>query len=81
MTDPEDIEDEDEAEYDYGTPVPVILDAGQVAIPDAELLCRNSGVTGVLAMRVTSDQDIEYLDGETRVWLSASVPPGPRRNS
>ena len=80
MTDLEDIEDEG-AEYDYGSPVPVILDAEQVAIPDTDLLCRKSGADGVLAVRVTAELDVEYLDGETRVWLSASVPGGPRRNS
>ena len=80
MTDPEE-EIEEEAEFDYGLAVPVILSPEDVAIPDPDLLCRDSGATGVLAFRVTADLDIEYLDGETRVWLSASVPAGPRRKN
>lgn len=80
MTDPEE-EIEEEAEFDYGLAVPVILSPEDVAIPDPELLCRNSGAEGVLAFRVTADLDVEYLDGETRVWLSASVPAGPRRRN
>ena len=80
MTDPDDIEDEG-AEFDYEPAIPMILSAENVAIPDADLLCRDSGASGAIAIRVTADLDVEYLDGETRVWLSASVPPGPRRNS
>lgn len=80
MTAPEET-DEEEVEFDYGSSVPVILDAEQVAIPDADLLCRKSGAQGVLAVRATADLDVEYLDGETRVWLSASVPAGPRRRN
>jgi|GEM_PF-2102129 len=80
MTEPEDIEDE-EAEFDYSPATPVLLGAGDVAIPDPDLLCRDSGAEGVLAMRVTEDLDVEYLDGATRVWLSASVPSGPRRKN
>lgn len=82
MTDPEEeIEEEEEAEFDYGPTVPVILAPEDVAIPDPDMLCRDSGATGVLAFRVTADLDVEYLDGETRVWLSASVPAGPRRKN
>lgn len=80
MTDPTD-EDEDEAEFDYGPTVPVILSPEDVAIPDPDMLARDSGAEGVLAFRVTADLDVEYLDGETRVWLSASVPAGPRRKN
>ena len=80
MTDPEE-EIEEEAEFDYGPTAPVILAPEDVAIPDPDLLCRDSGATGVLAFRVTADLDVEYLDGETRVWLSASVPAGPRRKN
>ena len=76
-----DEEIEEEVEFDYGQAVPIILDAEQVAIPDTDLLDRKSGAEGVLAIRVTADLDVEYLDGETRVWLSASVPPGPRRKN
>lgn len=80
MTAPEETGEED-VEFDYGSSVPVILGAEQVAIPDTDLLARDSGAAGVLAVRVTADLDVEYLDGETRVWLSASVPAGPRRKN
>ncbi|WP_202844770.1 hypothetical protein [Luteimonas saliphila] len=79
MTEPEEIEDD--AEFDYGPTVPVILGAEDVAIPDPDLLCRESGAEGVLAIRITHDLDVEYLDGASRVWLSASVPAGPRRQN
>lgn len=82
MTDPEESEEvEAEPEIDYGPTVPVILGAEDVAIPDPDLLCRDSGAEGVLAIRVTADLDVEYLDGATRVWLGASVPAGPRRKN
>lgn len=58
---------------------PVILCAGDVAILDPDYLARDSGVQGVIAVRVIDGDDIEYLDGETRMWMSASVPPGPKR--
>lgn len=80
MSAPEETEEE-EVEFDYGASVPVILESEQVAVPDTDLLCRKSGAEGVLAVRVTADLDVEYLDGETRVWLSASVPAGPRRRN
>lgn len=76
MTDPEEIEEEEE---EYLPATPVILGAEDVAIPDPDMLCRDSGATGPIAVRVTADLDVEYLDGETRVWLSASVPAGPQR--
>jgi len=74
-------ETEQEDEGGWVEAIPVSLTAGEVHIPDAELLARDSAAEGVLAIRVTEDLEVEYLDGETRVWLSASVPPGPRRNS
>lgn len=77
--DPEDPEvPEEEEEFGPAAP-PLILGAGDVAIPDTDWLDRDSGVTGPIAIRVTESLDVEYLDGETRVWLAASVPPGPRR--
>lgn len=79
MSDEPEIPEDDEGE-EYGPAgPPVILAAGDVAIPDADWLARDSGVTGPIAVRVTDKLDVEYLDGESRVWLSASVPPGPRR--
>lgn len=69
---------EDDGEF-YAEAVPVSLSAGDVHIPDGDLLARDSGAEGPIAFRVTDDLELEYLDGETRVWLNAAVPPGPQR--
>jgi hypothetical protein len=78
MTEPdsEELLEEDEAAEQVQ---PVILTAGDVVILDPDYLARDSGVQGVIAVRVTDHYDVEYLDGESRIWLSASVPPGPKR--
>jgi len=68
-------EDEESAQQQ-----PMILCAGDVAVLDPDFLARDSGVQGVIAVRVTDGDDIEYLDGESRLWLSASVAPGPKRS-
>lgn len=73
-----DVEDDDDGEF-YAEAIPVSLSAGDVHIPDTDLLARDSAAEGVLAVRVTEDLDLECLDGESRVWLSASVPAGPQR--
>lgn len=69
---------EDDGEF-YAEAVPVSLCAGDVHIPDTDLLARDSGAEGVLAVRVTESLEVEYLDGETRVWMNVAVPPGPQR--
>lgn len=79
MTEPDneagEVDDDEEAVQAQ----PLILCAGDVAILDPDYLARDSGVQGVIAVRVIDGDDIEYLDGETRMWMSASVPPGPKR--
>lgn len=75
-TDPED----DGGEF-YAEAIPVSLGAGDVHIPDTDLLARDSGAEGVLAVRVLETMEVEYLDGATRVWLNVAVPPGPRRKA
>lgn len=74
-------EPEDDGGEFYAEAVPVSLCAGDVHIPDTDLLARDSGAEGPIAFRVTEDLELEYLDGETRVWLNAAVPPGPRRSN
>lgn len=75
-TEPED----DDGEF-YAESIPVSLCAGDVHIPDTDLLARDSGAEGVLAVRVLETMEVEYLDGATRVWLNVAVPPGPRRKA
>ena len=72
--------EDDDGEF-YAEAIPVSLCAGDVHIPDTDLLARDSGAEGVLAVRVTESLDVEYLDGATRVWLNVAVPPGPQRKS
>jgi hypothetical protein len=72
------VEVEDDGE-EVAQSQPMILCAGDVAILDPDYLARDSGVQGVIAVRVTDKDDVEYLDGESRLWVSASVPPGPTR--
>lgn len=69
---------EDDGEF-YAEAIPVSLCAGDVNIPDTDLLARDSAAEGVLAVRVTESLEVEYLDGATRVWLNAAVPAGPQR--
>lgn len=80
MSEPTEIEDGEE-EYDVAPMEPLCLGVETVAILDADLLDRDSGAVGVIAVRITPDLEIEYLDGASRVWLNASVPAGPRRKN
>ena len=79
MTEPEIEAVEEEEAEEIVQAQPLILCAGDVAVLDPDYLHRQSGVQGVIAVRVTERDDVEYLDGETRLWVSASVPPGPTR--
>lgn len=78
-TDNEAVEVEEEEVEEVAQSQPMILCAGDVAILDPDYLARDSGVQGVIAVRVTERDDVEYLDGQSRLWVSASVPPGPTR--
>lgn len=72
--------EETEEEEEYLPASPVQLCVGDVYILDPEYLSRDSDIPGVIAVRVTEDQDVEYLDGESRIWMRADVPKGPQRH-
>lgn len=71
---------EDDDYEDYAPESPVLLSAGDVYVIDPSYLDRESGCTGPIALRVTEDQELEYLDGESRMWLNAAAQKGPQRH-
>lgn len=71
---------EDDDYEDYAPESPVLLSPGDVFVLDPEYLDRESGSTGPIAVRVTEDQELEYLDGESRMWLNAAAQKGPQRH-
>ena len=74
MTDTDDDADE------FAPESPVLLSVGDVYVIDPSYLDRDSGCTGPIALRVTEDQEVEYLDGESRIWLNAAAQKGPQRH-
>lgn len=72
--------DETDDEDGFEPESPVMLSVGDVYVLDATYLDRESGVTGAIALRVTEDQELEYLDGESRIWLNAAAAKGPQRH-
>jgi len=72
--------DETDDEGEYEAESPVLLSAGDVYVIDPSYLDRDSGCTGPIALRVTEDQEVEYLDGESRIWLNAAAQKGPQRH-
>lgn len=71
--------DEDD-ELEYAAESPVLLSVGDVYVIDPSYLDRESGCTGPIALRVTEELEVEYLDGESRIWLNAAAQKGPQRN-
>lgn len=71
---------EDDDYEDYAPESPVLLSVGDVYLLDPAYLDRESGVTGPIAVRVTEDQEVEYLDGEARIWMNAAAQKGPHRH-
>ena len=67
-------------DLEYAAESPVLLSAGDVYVIDPSYLDRESGCTGPIALRVTDDLEVEYLDGESRIWLNAAVAKGPQRH-
>lgn len=72
--------DETDDEGEYEAESPVLLSVGDVYVLDPSYLGRDSGCTGPIALRVTEDQEVEYLDGESRIWLNAAAAKGPQRH-
>ena len=72
--------DETDDEGGFEPESPVMLSVGDVYVLDATYLDRESGVTGAIALLVTEDQELEYLDGESRIWLNAAAAKGPQRH-
>lgn len=72
--------DETDDEGEYEAESPVLLSVGDVYVVDPSYLDRESGCTGPIALRVTEDQEVEYLDGESRIWLNAAAHKGPQRH-
>ena len=69
-----------EQEEEFAPESPVLLSPGDVFVLDPEYLDRESGSAGPIAVRVTEDQELEYLDGESRMWLNAAAQKGPQRH-
>ena len=67
-------------DLEYSPESPVLLSVGDVYVIDPSYLDRESGCTGPIALRVTEDLEIEYLDGESRIWLNAAAAKGPQRH-
>lgn len=72
--------DETDDEDGFEPESPVLLSVGDVYVIDPSYLDRDSGCTGPIALRVTEDQEVEYLDGESRIWLNAAAQKGPQRH-
>ena len=72
--------DDADDELEYAAESPVLLSAGDVYVIDPSYLDRESGCAGPIALRVTEDLEVEYLDGESRIWLSAAAQKGPQRH-
>ena len=72
--------DTDDDAEEFAPESPVLMSAGDVYLIDPEYLDRESGNTGPIAVRVTDDLEVEYLDGESRIWLNAAAQKGPHRH-
>ena len=67
-------------ELEYAAESSVLLSVGDVYVIDPSYLDRESRCTGPVALRVTEDLEVEYLDGESRIWLNAAAAKGPQRH-